>query len=29
VFNGMAEQDLKDLVVYLRSVLPVNRERAS
>lgn len=25
VFNGMAEQDLKDLVVYLRSVPPVNR----
>lgn len=25
VFNGMAEQDLKDVVVYLRSVPPVNR----
>jgi mono/diheme cytochrome c family protein len=25
VFNGMAEQDLKDVVVYLRSVAPVNR----
>jgi mono/diheme cytochrome c family protein len=25
VFNGMAEQDLKDLVVYLRSVPAVNR----
>ena len=25
VFNGMAEQDLKDLVVYLRSVPPVNK----
>ncbi|MEX2222408.1 MAG: cytochrome c [Candidatus Rokuibacteriota bacterium] len=25
VFNGMAEQDLKDLVVYLRSVPPLNR----
>ncbi|HSE03784.1 MAG TPA: cytochrome c [Methylomirabilota bacterium] len=25
VFNGMAEQDLKDLVAYLRSVPPVNR----
>lgn len=25
VFNGMAEQDLKDVVAYLRSVAPVNR----
>jgi len=25
VFNGMTEQDLKDVVVYLRSVPPVNR----
>lgn len=25
VFNGMAEQDLKDVVAYLRSVPPVNR----
>lgn len=25
VFNGMAEQDLKDVVVYLRSVPPVDR----
>lgn len=25
VFNGMAEQDLKDLVAYLRSVPPVNK----
>jgi mono/diheme cytochrome c family protein len=25
VFNGMTEQDLRDLVVYLRSVPPVNR----
>lgn len=25
VFNGMAEQDLKDLVVYLRSVPPVDK----
>jgi mono/diheme cytochrome c family protein len=25
VFNGMAEQDLKDVVVYLRSEPPVNR----
>lgn len=25
VFNGMAEQDLKDLVTYLRSVPPVNK----
>src|SRR5258706_6507042 len=25
VFNGMAEQDLKDVVIYLRSVPPVNR----
>lgn len=26
VFNGMTEQDLKDVVVYLRSVPPVNRQ---
>ena len=25
VFNGMAEQDLKDVVAYLRSVPPINR----
>ena len=25
VFNGMAEQDLKDVVAYLRSVPPVNK----
>jgi mono/diheme cytochrome c family protein len=25
VFNGMAEQDLKDVVTYLRSVPPVNK----
>ena len=28
VFNGMAEQDLKDVVAYLRSVPPVNRADA-
>jgi len=26
VFNGMTEQDLKDVVAYLRSVPPVNRQ---
>ena len=26
VFNGMVEQDLKDVVAYLRSVPPVNRQ---
>src|SRR4029453_17785133 len=26
VFNGMAEQDLKDVVAYLRSLPPVNRQ---
>ncbi len=29
VFNGMAEQDLKDVVVYLRSVPPVNRAKSA